>query len=318
MARERIAVVDLGTNSTRLLVAEVADGQVSEIDRRTTVTRLGEGVDAGGRLSTAAIGRVLEAVAGYREAIDDLGARTPVALATSAARDAANADELREAIAERFDLEVRTISGDEEAALTFLGATSARWGSSAETLVADIGGGSTELVVGIPGADPRFQVSTPLGVVRHAERHIRDDPPPPAQLEALARDARTTIAGAVPAEVRAGVAAGIAVAGTPTSLAAVDQRLEPYDPERVHGYHLSREAVERMLGELAALPLGQRRRVPGLHPDRAVTIVAGTSILRECMRAFGLREVEVSEADLLHGAALRAGDFGRVGRGEAG
>jgi exopolyphosphatase / guanosine-5'-triphosphate,3'-diphosphate pyrophosphatase len=311
-------VVDLGTNSTRLLVADVADGRVSELDRRTTVTRLGEGVDSAGRLSTAAIGRVLDALAGYRRAMDDLGAGEVVAIATSAARDAANAGDLRDAIADRYGIDVRTISGGEEAALTFLGATSARRDSRAETLVVDIGGGSTELVVGTPGAEPRFHVSTDLGVVRQTERHIEGDPPGPEQVDAIARDARGAIEEAVAEDLRTGVATAIAVAGTPTSLAAIEQRLDPYDRERVQGYRLSREAVDRMLAALAAVPLEERRRVPGLHPDRAPTIVAGTAILRECMGAFDLREVGVSEADLLHGAALQAGGFGPVAGGELG
>ena len=318
MAPQRIAVVDLGTNSTRLLVAEVAGGTVSEIDRRTTVTRLGEGVDSGGRLSPAAIERVLAALAGYREAIDALEPGEVVAVATSAARDAANAGELRDAVATRFGIAVRTISGAEEAALTFLGATRARRGPSAETLVVDIGGGSTELVVGAPGTEPHFHVSTDLGVVRHSERHLHDDPPAAAQVERLVRDARGTIADAVPEPARAAVAAGIAVAGTPTSLAAVEQRLEPYDPQRVHGYRLAREDVERMLAQLAGMLLEERRNVRGLHPDRAATIVSGAAILLEVMRAFDLLEIEVSEADLLHGAVLAAGGFGLAPRGESG
>ena len=305
MAAQRIAVVDLGTNSTRLLVAEIAGGEVSELDRRTTVTRLGEGVDAAGRLSGEAIERVLTALAGYREAVDALAPDRVVAVATSAARDAANSAELRDAIAERFGFEVRTISGEEEAALTFLGATAARRVRSAEILVLDIGGGSTELVVGTPGAVPGFHASTPLGVVRHSERHISGDPPLGDQVDALARDARATIEKAVPPEVLKRASAGVAVAGTPTSLAAIEQRLEPYDRARVHGHRLARASVEAMLGELARMSLADRREVPGLHPDRAPTIVAGAAILLEAMRSFDLDEVEVSEADLLHGAALR-------------
>ena len=306
MAPERIAVVDLGTNSTRLLVADVSAAEVSELERRTTVTRLGEGVDGSGRISDAAAERVLEALHGYRDAIDALEARRVVAVATSAVRDAENGPGLLARIAERTALEVRMISGEEEAALTFLGATAARGeASEAETLVIDIGGGSTELVVGRAGSEPLFHASTDMGVVRHSERHITRDPPPREEIATLAREAGATVIAAVPEEVRSSVDTGIAVAGTPTSLAAVDQRLDPYDPARVQGYRLSRAAASRMLDELAALALSERREVPGLHPDRAPTIVAGTAILLECMEAFGLDEVEVSEADLLHGAALR-------------
>lgn len=298
-------MVDIGTNSTRLLVAEVEGGALTELERRTTVTRLGEGLEASGRLSDAAMARVSEALAGYREAIDELGAERVVAVATSAMRDAANGPQFRDEIERRFGLDSRTISGDEEARLTFLGATSGR-DAGAGTLVIDIGGGSTEFVVGHPGGDPEFHVSTRMGSVRHTERHLHSDPPTAAELAALAADARAIVEADVPADVRRSVDAGIAVAGTATSLAAIDQQLEPYDPERVHGYRLGAQSCERLLARLAELTVAQRRDVPGLHPDRAPTIVAGAGILLESMRASGLDEVEVSENDILHGAALAA------------
>jgi exopolyphosphatase / guanosine-5'-triphosphate,3'-diphosphate pyrophosphatase len=301
----RVGVVDIGTNSTRLLVAEVDGGALTELDRRTTVTRLGEGLEASGRLSDAAMARVSEALAGYREAIDELGAGRVVAVATSAMRDAANGPEFRDEIERRFGLDAHTISGDEEARLTFLGATSGR-DAGAATLVIDIGGGSTEFVVGHPGGDPEFHVSTRMGSVRHTERHLHSDPPTAAELAALAADARAIVEADVPADVRASVDAGIAVAGTATSLAAIDQRLEPYDPARVHGHLVPLDAVDRMRGELAALTEEQRRSVPGLHPGRAPTIVAGAVLLGEVLRAFGLDATEVSEHDILRGAALDA------------
>jgi exopolyphosphatase/guanosine-5'-triphosphate,3'-diphosphate pyrophosphatase len=301
----RVAVVDIGTNSTRLLVAEVEDGRVTELERRTTVTRLGEGLEASGRLSDAAIARVSEALADYRETLDRLGAEHVVAVATSAMRDAANGPEFRDEILRRFGIEARTISGDEEARLTFLGATAGR-DPGAETLVIDIGGGSTEYVTGHPGSDPDFHVSTRMGSVRHTERHLHGDPPASAELAALAEDARSIVDTDVPADVRERVEAGIAVAGTATSLAAIDQELDPYDPDKVHGYRLGRASCERLVARLAALTVDERRRVTGLHPDRAPTIVAGAVVLLESMRAFDLDEIEVSENDILHGAALAA------------
>jgi exopolyphosphatase/guanosine-5'-triphosphate,3'-diphosphate pyrophosphatase len=312
MGAQRIAVVDLGTNSTRLLVGEVEDRSVRELERRTNVTRLGEGVDASGRLSDAAVARVFAVLAGYRQAIDDLGAERVVALATSAVRDADNGAEFHDELLRRFGIDARTISGEEEARLTFLGATSERQDRDTRTLVIDIGGGSTELVEGRPGADPDFHVSTRLGSVRQTERHLHADPPPREQLDELSRAVAETLAEEVPRAVRERVGAGIAVAGTATSLAAIDQELDPYDPARVHGYRLSLEACERMLGMLAALSLERRREVTGLHPDRAPTIVAGAAILVEGMRAFGLAEIEVSERDILHGAALAASSNGGV------
>ena len=302
----RIAVIDLGTNSTRLLIGEVEKGRVRELDRRTTITRLGEGVDSSGRLADGAIQRVFDAVSEYRLAIDELQAETVVALATSAVRDAENGDAFREELRQRFGVDARTISGDEEARLTFLGATSAHPGDGSPTLVLDIGGGSTEFVEGEPGHDPAFHVSTRAGSVRQTERHITDDPPPPDQLASLAEEVRAIVRADVPENVRRRVRRGIAVAGTATSLAAIDQELEPYEPREVDGYTLELGACEMMLALLAELPLERRRQLAGLHPDRAPTIVAGTIILIEAMRACGLEAMETSRSDILHGAALVA------------
>ena len=303
-----IAVVDLGTNSTRLLVARVSDGGVEELERRSQVTRLGEGVDASGRLAEGAMERVFETLAEYRELIARHGAPEIVAVATSAVRDSANGEEFRAALRERFGIEARTISGDEEARLTFLGATAARAGDGSETLVIDIGGGSTEFVIGHGGDPPGFHVSTQAGSVRQTERHLHTDPPASAELDALRSQVREVIAGAVPPDLRDRVERGIAVAGTATQLAAVDQSLDERrgDADGVDGYRLTRDAIARMLDLLASAPLPERRRVPGLDPDRAPTIVAGAAILLEALGAFGLEAVEVARADILHGAALSA------------
>lgn len=310
----RIAVVDLGTNSTRLLVADVEDGAVTELERRTVVTRFGEGVDATGRLADAAIARVEEALGSYREVIDRLGAEQVVAVATSAMRDAENGLAFRDHVRERFSIDLVTISGDEEARLTFRGATAART-DTAETVVVDIGGGSTEYVVGRPAEDPSFRVSARMGSVRHTERFLEHDPPEHDEVAALSADAERIVKAEVPGDLREGTEHGIAVAGTATTLAAIDQELDPYDPERVHGYRVALASCERILSMLAALPLDERRRVMGLHPDRAPTIVAGAVILLESLRGFGLEEIEISENDILHGAALAAvdGSFPRNG-----
>jgi len=302
----RVAIVDIGTNSTRLLIAEVADGRlVEEQVRRTTITRLGEGVDSSGRLSVEAMKRVLDACAEYRAEIDRAKVERVVAVLTSAVRDAANGEELREELRDRFRFHAVTISGEEEGRLTYLGATS--WRDQSEPLlVLDIGGGSTELVIGA-GEGIEFHVSTQIGSVRFTERYLAEDPPPPEALAAGRAAVRAGLEAAVPAGVRDRPRDGIAVAGTPTSFAAIELRLEPYDPERVHGYRLARRSCERMLAELAALPLDERRRVPGLHPERAPTIVAGGLILIETMALFGFGDMEVSERDILEGVALEAG-----------
>ena len=300
----RVAVVDIGTNSTRLLIADVDDAdRLTEVERRTQVTRLGHGVDRDGVLAEEAMHRTLATVAEYRRRIDTHAAQRAVAVMTSAVRDAANGVELAARVREQA-LDARIIGGDEEARLSFLGATSSRpAGDAGPTVVIDIGGGSTELVVGRRG-EVTFHVSTQAGVVRHTERHIHHDPPQGAELDALAADARAIYEANVPSEVRESTRAAIAVAGTPTSLAAIDLDLECYSSDKVHGHPLTLQACDAMLARLAALPESERRRVRGLHPDRAPTIVAGAVMLIEALRLFDLQECEVSDQDILHGAAL--------------
>ena len=301
----RVAVVDIGTNSTRLLIADVEGGTVREIERRTSVTSLGRGVDLTHKLCSDAIESVCNVIGDYKARWEELGAEKVVAIATSAVRDAVNRDAFIAELRELFGLDARLLSGEEEAHLTYLGATAEREGGEA-TLVFDIGGGSTELVVG-SGRDVTFHVSLQAGTIRQSERHLSSDPPDPHELEELADDVRALVddavaaAGAGDRPLRA-----IAVAGTPTSLAAIDQELDPYDPRRVHGYRLGLQKIQRIYSRLAALPLAERLRIPGLHPGRAPTIVAGTVILVQVMRAFALEEIEVSEQDILHGSALSA------------
>jgi exopolyphosphatase/guanosine-5'-triphosphate,3'-diphosphate pyrophosphatase len=301
----RVAIVDIGSNSTRLLVAERETGRITrELERRSTVTRLGKGVDATGALDEEAMERTYSTLQEYRELIDEHHAERALAVLTSAVRDASNGREFAETVKIRYGLEPHILSGDEEARLTFLGATSERDpNDQTPTLVVDIGGGSTEMVIGV-GQRTTFHVSNQAGVVRQTERHLHTDPPTREEIEALAQDVRAIFEQAVPEEQRRAVGHAIAVAGTATSLAAIAQKLEPYDPEKVHGYVLSTAECERLLEQLAAVPLEERRRVPGLHPDRAPTIVAGVVILLETARVFGISEIEVSEHDILRGAAL--------------
>jgi exopolyphosphatase/guanosine-5'-triphosphate,3'-diphosphate pyrophosphatase len=310
----RVAVVDIGTNSTRLLVADVEAGKVPvELERRTLVTRLGEGVDAAGSLGAAGIARVRAALDGYTAVIDQLAAEARIAVLTSAVRDSANGERFVDSVREDYGLEARIISGEEEAQLTFLGAMSERDPADPErTLVIDVGGGSTELVVGARG-ELVFHVSLQLGVVRQTERHLHEDPPSSADLRALSRDVQTLIERDVRAGDRRGVARAIAVAGTATSLAAIDLALEPYDRERVQGYWIELPTARLLLARLASMPLAERRNVRGLHPDRAATIVAGTVILIEVLEAFALDGFEASENDILRGAALQRARLGRTG-----
>jgi exopolyphosphatase / guanosine-5'-triphosphate,3'-diphosphate pyrophosphatase len=300
----RVAVVDMGTNSTRLLVADVDDGRVEEIERRSTVTRLGRGVDTTQQLATEAIDDVANAVGEYIGIYEPLEPETVSVLATSAVRDAANSGAFIAELRERFALNARILTGDEEARLTYLGAVAGR-PPAGGTLVIDIGGGSTEIVVG-SGHEVTYHASLQAGTVRHTERYMRNDPPTAPELEALAEDVRKLIFAELAAAEFFEIGIGIAVAGTPTSLAAIEQELDPYDPEMVHGYVLTLDGIQRMCSMLSGKTLEQRLQVTGLHPGRAPTIVAGVVILIQVMRAFGLQRIEVSEHDILHGAALEA------------
>jgi exopolyphosphatase/guanosine-5'-triphosphate,3'-diphosphate pyrophosphatase len=296
----RVAVVDLGTNSTRLLVADVEDGAVRELDRRLEITRLGEGVDARRQLLPQAMARVRNVLGDYRRVIEEDGAERTLAFATSAVRDAENGEAFLGEIEWSYGFKTRLLNGDEEAILAFRGVSAGR-NLQDETLIVDVGGGSTELVMGGPGG-VSFHASLDIGCVRLTERFLASDPPAREELAACAAAVRAALPELRPR-------AAIGVAGTVTSLAALDLGLVEYDPERVHGHLLSTRAIARQLARLAALPEADRRRLPGLEPERAPVIVAGAVILHEVLAAFGLAEVEASERDILDGTALAAADL---------
>jgi exopolyphosphatase/guanosine-5'-triphosphate,3'-diphosphate pyrophosphatase len=301
----RVAIVDAGTNTTRLFVADVHDGAITaQLERISKVTRLGAGVDATGLLSPDALEREHRVLAEYKARMDDLKPDRRVAVMTSAVRDASNGQEFADTAAARYGLEVQVLTGSQEARLTYLGATDELpAGDQRAVLVADIGGGSTEMVLG-HGHELDFHVSTQAGVVRQADRHIDHDPPTAAELDAVAADVRAIIAAGVPVAVRSGVELAIGVAGTATVLAAIAQRLVPYDPARVHGYTLTAAQRDAIFEQLRVLPLAERSQVPGLGPDRAPVVLPGIVILQAVMDLFGLDSITVSEHDILRGAAL--------------
>jgi exopolyphosphatase/guanosine-5'-triphosphate,3'-diphosphate pyrophosphatase len=296
----RVAAVDLGTNSTRLLVADVEDGDVREVVRRTTITRLGEGVDERRRLLPMPIARVRNCLSDYRREAEALGAERVLLVATSAVRDAENGEAFLGEIEWSYGFTTRLLSGDEEAQLLLRGLG----GVDARTLVLDVGGGSTELVAG----DSR--TSLDIGGVRMTERFLHHDPPTREELDGCAAHVRAELPDL-------DVEHAIGVAGTITTLAALDLDLEEYDPERVHGHLLSREGAQRQLARLAALPLAERRRVPALDPERAPAIVGGAVIVIEVLDRYSLGGLEASERDMLAGAALEAAELRVPAVGEA-
>ena len=301
----RVAAVDLGTNTTRLLVADLVDGRVEELVRRTAITRLGEGVDSRRRLLPVPIARVRNCLTEYRREAESLGAEQTLLVATSAVRDAENGEAFLGEIEWSYGFTTRLLSGHDEALLTFRGVTSGRELSDA-TLILDPGGGSTELVLGDPEG-VTFHTSLDIGAVRLTERFLASDPPTNGELDSCAQAIASVLSEQLPAGLE--VSCGIGVAGTVTTLAALDLRLEEYDRKQVHGHRLTADAIEQQLTRLAELPLAERREVPALEPERAPVIVGGALIVREVVAHFGLTELEASEHDILDGAALAAAEL---------
>ena len=302
----RVAAADIGTNSTRLLVADVgADGTVEEVERLLEITRLGEGVDASGTLADVPMGRVTTVLGRYAARARELGAERLLAVATSAVRDASNRDDFLGRVA-ASGFEPRLLTGEEEAATTFAGVCSRAPGgvgvSADGTLIVDVGGGSTELVLG-SGDGVAWSRSLQAGCVRMTERFLGEEQVAESALTACAA-ALAELLEAVPGEVADATERAIAVAGTATTLAAIANG--GYSADAVHGAHITREQVRAMQARLAAMPLAERREVPGLEPARAPVIVAGLVVLGQVLDRFGLGEALVSERDILHGAALLA------------
>ncbi|HUP87603.1 MAG TPA: Ppx/GppA phosphatase family protein [Acidimicrobiales bacterium] len=300
-----VAAIDCGTNSTRLLVAD-AEGR--QIERRTTITRLGAGVDRTNRLDDAAIARVANTLTDYRRRLDHHGIddpRTQVRVAaTSAARDATNAQALLDAIERATGgATPELLTGEEEGRLSFAGATRDLDPAFGPYLVVDIGGGSTELVVGHGGhQDPTGIVSIDVGSVRLTERYLHSDPPDPGELADALNVTRIhldDVARTMPQTLDAARLVGLA--GSVTTVAAVELGLHTYDPNRIHHYVLTRKAAEDVFRTLATECAEDRAANPGLDPERVDVAVAGALILVAVMRYFGFEECLVSEADLLEG-----------------
>jgi exopolyphosphatase/guanosine-5'-triphosphate,3'-diphosphate pyrophosphatase len=289
---ERHAAIDVGTNTVLLLVAERRGDALVPLLERAEITRLGRGVDATGRLDPSAIRETVAALAGFARAARALGAVDPVCVATSAARDASNGAEFFEAARAAAALEPRVISGDEEARLVHASAWR-DFGRSGPLAVLDVGGGSTEFIVG-EGPVPRARISLQVGAVRLTERHVRADPPSAAELAAVRAAAHEAL-GPI-ADLAPGAGARlVGVAGTVTTLSAVWQALAIYDAERVHGAVLRRDEVEALIARMARLTVAERAALPGMEPKRADVILAGAVVVAEAMDLAGFDRLTVSD-----------------------
>lgn len=303
----RVAAVDCGTNSVRLLIAERADAApgFAELDRDLRLTRLGQGVDATGRFAPDALARTLDAIGEFARRIADAGASRVRLVATSAARDAANREEFYAGVRRLLGVDAEVISGDEEARLSFTGALSVAPAVEWPVLVMDIGGGSTELVLGAPDAAGRPAVlaarSLDVGAVRLRERFLRSDPPTDAEVAAAASFVDDLIA-ASGVEVAA-ARTWIGVGGTATSLSAIQQGLARYDRARVQGSVVPRAAVEALAADLLARPVVDVLRIPTMQPKRA-DVICGGALIAARVAAHARLDLHVSEADILDGLVL--------------
>lgn len=304
---ERLAAIDVGTNTVLLLVAERTGAGLAPVLERAEITRLGRGVDATGRLDPAAIAETAAVVGEYAAAARALGASRVACVATSAARDASNGAAFFEAVRRAAGLDAAVISGDEEARLVYESAWRDFGAAGSPLAVLDVGGGSTEFTFG-DGPAPRGRTSLQVGAVRLTERHVRGDPPSAAELAAVRDGARAALRPlAAMAAPRGGRLVG--VAGTVTTLSAVAQALPAYDAARVHGAPLSLAEIEALVTRLAALTVAARAALPGMEPKRADVILAGAVVVAEAMRATGFDRLTVSDRGvrwgLVHELAAR-------------
>jgi exopolyphosphatase/guanosine-5'-triphosphate,3'-diphosphate pyrophosphatase len=298
----RLAAIDVGTNSTRLVVADVAgDRVVEQHAREMVITRLGKGVDRTRRLDPAALERTLRVLSSYAELCARLGVEATRVVATSATRDAVNREELLDGVRRRFGVDAEVLSGEREAATTYAGATHDLPGDE-RTLVIDIGGGSTEFILG--NREPAAMLSIDVGCVRLFERHLASDPPAPEEVAALRRDVREHLAK-VPEVLDPGTARRVVgVAGTVTTVTAIALGLERYDPERIHHAVVDSRRIGQTAERLTAMTIAQRAALPVMAKGREDVIAAGALVLDEICRTFGFPRLIASETDILDGVLL--------------
>ncbi|MCU7729601.1 Ppx/GppA family phosphatase [Actinoplanes sp. KI2] len=297
----RVAAIDCGTNSIRLLIADAAGGRLTDVVRRMEIVRLGEGVDRTGRLSDAALERTRKALIAYAAEIESRNVDRVRMCATSASRDASNAADFRAMVREVLGADPEVITGDEEARLSFTGAVT---GLSAEPpyLIFDIGGGSTEFVTGSTGVE--HAISMDIGCVRMTERYLHDDPPTGAQIEAATRDIAAAVDTALAAVPGRSASTLVGLAGTVTTVTALALGLPEYDSERIHHARVSHDSVAKVADDLLAMTVASRLALPVMHPGRADVIGGGALILRIIMERAGQEFLIASEHDILDGIAV--------------
>ncbi|MEU5904409.1 Ppx/GppA phosphatase family protein [Micromonospora sp. NPDC047467] len=305
-----MAAIDCGTNSIRLLVADLPDASagaeapLTDVTRRMEIVRLGQGVDRTGRLAPEAIERTRVALASYAADIEKLGAQRVRMCATSASRDAANAADFTEMVQRTLGVAPEVVTGDEEARLSFTGAVRGLPADAKEPfLVVDIGGGSTEFVVGDRAGGVRAAVSVDIGCVRMTERHLPGDPPTPEQIDAAQADIAAAVDRALAVVPGRDAATLVGLAGSVTTVVAIAEGLREYDPERIHHARVSYEAVAQVTADLLGRTSAQRLTIPVMHPGRADVIGAGALVLRVIMERAGMPSVVASEHDILDGIA---------------
>ncbi len=310
----RVAAVDCGTNSIRLLVADLdaTASTLAEVDRRMTIVRLGQGVDRTRRLAPEALARTFAACDEFAEVIGSAGAERVRFVATSASRDVENREDFVAGVRERLGVEPEVVSGDEEAALSFTGATRELAGSGlpGPVLVADIGGGSTELVVGAPGHAPTAGRSVDVGCVRMTERHLHDDPPTAAQVAAARADVEAAVRLAAESVPLAEARSLVGLAGSVTTVAAMALDLPAYDRDRIHHSRIPSPDVHRVAARLLAMTREQRAALPFMHPGRVDVIAAGALVLAVLLETVPVDDVLVSEHDILDGIAWSVAERG--------
>jgi exopolyphosphatase/guanosine-5'-triphosphate,3'-diphosphate pyrophosphatase len=300
----RYGALDLGTNSIRLLIAEVKNGRTLTRKRLTRITRLGKGVDEHKSISEPAMKRTARALSSYKESMVEYGVECYRAVATSAVRDAANRDWFVQKIYESTGVRVDVISGQEEAHLSFLGATSEMGERLKEgILVVDVGGGSTELILGDEGGI-RLSASKDVGCVRMSERFLKSDPPTEEEIARMMEHITITLQDVAQRAKAIGFNLMMGTAGTITNLSAVNMGLRKYDPEEIHLSRLTREEIQKIFYHLGSLNVAQRKKVVGLEKKRADVMVGGTGVVLAIMEMLEMDELVVSEKDILDGIVL--------------